>query len=478
MKLILVSAILLFYHNHCVNSYAIIDVISDKMNQFSHSIKVAFKSFRVKMKDFFFPDMINKKETDLPLTNYRKSRTNKAFSDFVDEMAAESETESPEYLTLKSDPTALMSTPQLATLHGKRIESHIVLTKDGYFLTLHRLISPCRRDGDKSYCNNETVLLHHGLLGSSADWILLGSDDSLPYILSNLGYDVWMANARGNYYSRGHTSKQVDSTDFWKFSWHEMGYYDLPAVIEYMKTVKNTSSKINYIGYSMGASAFLVLLSSLPQYSSSFKLAIFLAPLAFLSNTEGPLRILRAMAFNPPMHLLKLLGNGEFIPKRKVPHWISNKYCQGPELFCCNPLFFFAGAIPSDTEYLDRSFLARLMYHVPAGGSTNTVLHYAQLIKTGKFHKFNYETEEYPLSQISVPIALISSTDDTLATVADVLRLYFSIQKPIDHYVIHDKNLNHTDFIWGHNAAELVFGKVVDFLTTGLYFNTTRINEV
>ncbi|CAH4038920.1 unnamed protein product [Pieris brassicae] len=327
------------------------------------------------MKDLFFPDMINTKETELPLTNYRKSRTSKAFSDFVDEMAAESETESPEYLTLKSDPTALMSTPQLATLHGKRIESHIVLTKDGYFLTLHRLISPCRRDGDKSYCNNETVLLHHGLLGSSADWILL-------------------------------------------------------------------------------------------------------APLAFLSNTEGPLRILRAMAFNPPLHLLKLLGNGEFIPKRKVPYWISSKYCHGPELFCCNPLFFFAGAIPSDTEYLDRSFLARLMYHVPAGGSTNTVLHYAQLIKTGKFHKFNYETEEYPLSQISVPIALISSTDDTLATVADVLRLYFSIQKPIDHYVIHDRNLNHTDFIWGHNAAELVFGKVVDFLTTGLYFNTTRINEV
>ncbi|CAK1554130.1 unnamed protein product [Leptosia nina] len=430
------------------------------------------------MKNFFSPDPIQDKELASPVTNYIKSRTRKAFSDFVEEMAAESETESPEYLTLKSDPTALMSTPQLATLHGKRMESHVVLTKDGYFLTLHRLVSSCWKNSGRQFCTNETVLLHHGLLGSSADWILLGPDDSLPYILSNLGYDVWMANARGNYYSRSHKSRKVDSTEFWKFSFHEIGSYDLPAVVEYMKIVRNNSAPINYIGHSMGATAFLVLLSLFPHYNSSFKLAVFLAPLAYLSNTDGPLRILKSMAYNPPVHLLKLLGNGEFMPKRRVPFWIANKYCQGPEIFCCNPLFFFAGSIPAHSETFDRSFLARLLFHLPAGGSTQTILHYAQLIKSGKFHVYDGDAEEYSLTNVTVPIALISSSDDTLSTVNDVLRLYFSIQKPIDHYVIHDKELNHTDFVWGQRATELVFGKVVDFLTTGLQYNATKVNEV
>ena len=40
---------------------------------------------------------------------------------------------------------------------------------------------------------------------------------SLGYILSDLGYDVWMGNARGNSYSRGHTTYDTDDSKFWEF---------------------------------------------------------------------------------------------------------------------------------------------------------------------------------------------------------------------------------------------------------------------
>ncbi|XP_045510343.1 lipase 3-like [Colias croceus] len=424
------------------------------------------------MRDFLFPGEYVDRELDYMDKYGVRPRTKKAFSDFVEEAAAESEIESPEYL--RSEPTALMSTPQLATLHGKRVESHIVLTKDGYLLTLHRLISSCYKNYTSGDCIQETVLLHHGFLGSSADWILSGPDNSLPYILSNVGYDVWMTNARGNYYSRGHISRKVEDFDFWKFSWHEMGVYDLPAVVDYINSVKNSTQPMNYIGHSMGATTFLVFLSTLPEYNRYIKMAIFLAPLAYLTNVDGPLRMLKCMGNYPPEQLIKLIGQGEFMANRKVPHWIATKFCKGALMYCENPFLFFSGGLP-EGDIWDTDFIARLLYHVPAGGSTRTILHYAQLIKSGKFHKFGDEEHEYPLNKVTVPIALISSSDDWLSTGPDVLRLFFSIPRAIDHYIIRDKKLHHGDFVWGTDAS-VVYDKVLDFLSHGL--DQFKTNEV
>jgi len=53
---------------------------------------------------------------------------------------------------------------------GYPAESHVVMTEDGYLLTLHRIPG-----GNDSL----PVLLQHGLLSSSADWVLLGKNKAL-----------------------------------------------------------------------------------------------------------------------------------------------------------------------------------------------------------------------------------------------------------------------------------------------------------
>ena len=58
----------------------------------------------------------------------------------------------------------------------------------------------------------------------------------MAYILSDLGYDVWLGNTRGNTYSRNHTSLNPDAQkeEFWDWDWDVAGQGDLPAAIDYI----------------------------------------------------------------------------------------------------------------------------------------------------------------------------------------------------------------------------------------------------
>lgn len=80
-----------------------------------------------------------------------------------------------------------------------------------------------------------------------------------------------MGNARGTEYSRNHTSLNPDDLEFWKFSWHEIGYYDLPAMIDYsLKTAKQR--QLVFIGHSQGVTSAMVMLSARPEYNKKIKI--------------------------------------------------------------------------------------------------------------------------------------------------------------------------------------------------------------
>uniref|UniRef100_T1GDZ5 Partial AB-hydrolase lipase domain-containing protein n=1 Tax=Megaselia scalaris TaxID=36166 RepID=T1GDZ5_MEGSC len=118
--------------------------------------------------------------------------------------------------------------------HGFPVEEHSVQTEDGYILSIHRIPK----------ANGSVVFLQHGLLSSSGDWLIIGPQKALAFVLSNQGYDVWMGNARGNTYSRKHKTLSPESSNFWNFDWHEIALYDIPAMINYVLN-KTKQRKLN-----------------------------------------------------------------------------------------------------------------------------------------------------------------------------------------------------------------------------------------
>jgi lysosomal acid lipase/cholesteryl ester hydrolase len=87
----------------------------------------------------------------------------------------------------------------LCSIYGYIPEEHVVLTKDGYLLGLHRL--PAKTGEQKTNPGTSTgkpvVYLHHGLLMNSEIWICLtDAERCLPFVLAEQGFDVWLGNNR------------------------------------------------------------------------------------------------------------------------------------------------------------------------------------------------------------------------------------------------------------------------------------------
>lgn len=72
--------------------------------------------------------------------------------------------------------------PNLIRAAGYPIEKHRVTTQDGYILQMHRIPAgrrSARRTGDPGAKGKKAILIVHGLIGSSGDFVIMGPERSL-----------------------------------------------------------------------------------------------------------------------------------------------------------------------------------------------------------------------------------------------------------------------------------------------------------
>ncbi|XP_049310337.1 lipase 3 [Bactrocera dorsalis] len=254
------------------------------------------------------------------------------------------------------------------------LESHFVTTEDKYILRLFRLPRPKARP----------VFLMHGLLDSSITWLLSGPWAALGYYLYDLGYDVWMGNARGNFYSRNHTTYNPDiDKSFWRFSWHEIGFYDLPASIDYVLN-KTGYDKMAYFGHSQ----------------VSFQLKYWLLLLFYLN--------------------------------KQITYETSSKKFR------------------RSNDHID----AYCCHHCPL-----------RLCSTENLKRYNSsQPKDYPIKNITAPVALYYTSNDNLSSYKDVMHLSKELPNVVENHLYPYKKWNHMTMIWGLEARELTHKNMVELM--------------
>lgn len=375
---------------------------------------------------------------------------------------------------------AFLKAPQLIKKYGYPIEIHTVVTSDDYILEMHRI------PGSPKATNNgqpkQPIFLMHGLLDSSSTWVIMRPDQGLGYLLADMGYDVWMGNSRGNRYSRRHVSLDPDGSSgikykYWDFSWHEIGIYDLPAMIDYILS-KTGFKKLQYIGHSQGGAVGLVLTSQLPEYNDKLISMHLMASGGYMSNAEGILLQLAALLQGPlKLALRDLIGMYELLPSHDLITLLARVICQESlllqPLVCTNVLFLLAGASP---EQLNTDMLPILVGHFPAGAATNNLYHFLQLVSNDRFCAYDRGTQknlakygqstppDYNLANIRIPVAMYHSDNDKLIAAKDIQRVADRLSNLIENYKVRDPKFNHMDFIIGKDVVELLYKRVFENL--------------
>ncbi|CAG4933949.1 unnamed protein product [Parnassius apollo] len=349
------------------------------------------------------------------------------------------------------------SMSDLVKKYGYPIEKHQVITKDRYNLSMYRIPN-----------NGSAVFLMHGLLGSSDDFAVAGPESGLAYLLSDDGYDVWMGNSRGNKHSRQHLDLDPSQSAFWDFSWHEIGCYDLPAMIDYVLQATKTS-KLKYIGHSQGTTSFFVMASQRPEYNSKISLMVSLAPVAFLTHVKSP--ILRLLAPGNPFFysITQSLGVNEVLPDNSASRVLRRLLCGVGALaktICSNIVFLFLGL---DFGQLNVTNLPVLYSHIPSGASVKQFVHYGQGVVSGDFKQFDYGDITnldlygsnvqplYNLQNVTAPVSMFYSEADWFTDPRDLNKLYKRLGNVIDLYKVPYEQFSHLDFLIAKDFKTLIY---------------------
>ncbi|XP_041979238.1 lipase 1-like [Aricia agestis] len=352
-------------------------------------------------------------------------------------------------------PHARQNFTELARASGLGALEYEVQTDDYYFLKLFRIPGA-----------GPPVLLMHGIF-DSADTFVVRGNGSLAAHLARRGYDVWVGNARGSWYSRRHLYLDPDRDDeFWDYSFHEIGVSDLPAMIDFVLE-KTGRPRLSAVGHSQGNTIFYVLGAMRPEYNAKIDVMIALSPVCFLNNLSRAVSILTE-AFPLISGFLAVAGREEVFGEGSVARVLYEEVCgcgRGYDV-CARRLYFpIAGADPHE---LGPDFFPTVVRHYPTSTSRKNLLHSALLSLRKSFSQYDYgplnldlynstRPPRYELRNVAMPIALLVGQNDGLSAVKDVEALRDSLPNVVEYVVLPYERFNHVDAVWGRHMNKYLF---------------------
>lgn len=374
---------------------------------------------------------------------------------------------------------------ELCELSGYYAEEHIVQTKDGYLLGLHRL--GWRKGEEEQRINagpgsiqKKVVYLHHGLLMNSEVWVCITEKERcLPFLLVDRGYDVWLGNNRGNKYSKKCLHSTPTDAAFWNFSMDQFAFHDIPDSIDYVLSTTHQAT-LSYIGFSQGSAQAFATLSIHPTLNAKVSVFIALAPaMAPPGLASG---IVSSLVKSNPELLFLAFGRRALLSSATM--WQALLY---PGIFVWfidkSLRFLFNWRTANITPHQKLAAYP----HLYSFTSTKSVVHWFQIIRNGTFQMFDdelstssplalsngakyYKVAKFPTRNIKTPIVLIYGGSDSLVDIKLMLKELprHTIAKEVRKY-------EHLDFLWASDVDLLVFPHVMEALEKyTLAFDSTK----
>ncbi|KAJ6443846.1 triglyceride lipase-cholesterol esterase [Purpureocillium lavendulum] len=361
---------------------------------------------------------------------------------------------------------------ELCRIWGYEAEEHIVQTKDGFLLGVHRLQWRKGEEGTKVNCGPRSVkkrvaYLHHGLLMNSEVWVCLTDEQRcLPFELLERGFDVWFGNNRGNKYSKKAIHSSPTSVQFWDFSMDEFAFHDIPDTIAYILDTTGQES-LSYVGFSQGTAQAFATLAIHPKLNNQVNVFIGLAPAmapAGLSNG-----IVDSLVKASPSVLYLMFGRRSILSSATM--WETLLY---PPIFSRVIDMGLAFLFKWQTNNISASQKLAAYPHLYSFTSTKSVVHWFQIIRNKCFQMYDDDVHQpmsvtkpskyskvakYPTRNIRTPVVLVYGGSDSLVDIKAMLRELppQTVATEIPHY-------EHLDFLWARDVDAQVFQHVFDAL--------------
>ncbi|KAL6452719.1 YEH2 Sterol esterase 2 [Candida maltosa Xu316] len=219
---------------------------------------------------------------------------------------------------------------------GLDLQEYEVTTVDGFILTMHRIIDP--KETDEQRQHRKPCFLQHGLLSCSGTWIVSGKN-SLGYYFHEQGFDVWLGNNRSWFVPKHSTltGNLFNNEKYWAWSVQELGYYDLPAMIEAVLANKKYHKKLLLLGHSQGGLQSFLMLKN-PHFKTLHeKIELFcpLGPAIYPGSLFYTRDFIRMINHRSKFVWLMLFGCCGFLRNLcLVRHYIANTALYGKISYC------------------------------------------------------------------------------------------------------------------------------------------------
>ena len=343
---------------------------------------------------------------------------------------------------------------------GYKLEENPVITDDGYILSLWHL--------NPKFPNGKTVFFQHGFTCTAWIFFHLG-ENSLPFYLLKEGYDIWLANNRGSYFSPGHISKDPKDpkSGYNNYSMDDFVASDMPAMVKYIKE-RTGAKKMTFIGHSQGTTLFLMAMMHDPIFTEeSFDNFISLGTVPNLAHSKFlPIDILDM--------IYELLRRATFLQALNLPELLRELLAtlakEHPKVF--GKIFdTLASIYPSGR--MDYINIYNLLYYFPGGISKINLFHWSQIHQMKKlvYYNPNFHEEktakEYNLENLKkwkIKSLVTRSDDDTFGSYQDVTDFYDAVEDKSVIKLLELTSYGHLDVLFAESAINDIFKPIIEFI--------------